>query len=100
VKEIFPSLVKQTKWYKNKRDAKVRDVVLRKDKTVTGQTYKYARIISVHVGSDGKVRWADVKYKIPGESKFRVMTRHIHKLVLMVPVEEQTMEEPEDLEED
>ncbi len=100
VKEIFPSLLKQKKWYKNKRDAKVGDVVLRKDETAVGQTYKYARIIGVHVGSDGKVRSADVEYKIPGESKFHVTTRPIHKLVLVVPVEEQTMEEPGDLVED
>jgi hypothetical protein len=39
-------------------------------------------------------------YKIPGESKFHVTTRPIHKLVLVVLVEEQTMEEPEDLLED
>jgi hypothetical protein len=95
VKEIFASLVKEKKWYKYKRDAKVGDVVLRKDETAAGQMYKYARIISVHVGSDGKVGPADEEYKIPRESKFRVTTRPIHKLVLMVPVEE-----PEDLVED
>ncbi len=40
MKEIFPSLLKQKKWYKYKRDARVRDVVLRKDETTAGQTYK------------------------------------------------------------
>jgi hypothetical protein len=89
VKEIFPSLVQQKKWYKYKRDAKVGDVVLRKDETAAGQTYKSVRIIGVHAGSDGKVRSADVEYKIPGESKFRVTTRPSHKLVLVIPVEEQ-----------
>jgi hypothetical protein len=54
--------VNQKKWYKYKRDAKVGDVVFRKDETAAGQTYKYARIISVHVSSDGKVRSADVEY--------------------------------------
>ncbi len=49
----------------------------------------------MHFGLDGKVRSVDVEYKIPGESKFCVTTRPIHKLVLMVPVEEQTMEESE-----
>ncbi len=78
------------KWYKYKRDAKVGDVVLRKDETAAGQTYEYARIISIYVGLDGKVRSADLEYKVPGKSKFRVTTRPIHKLVLVVPVEEQT----------
>jgi hypothetical protein len=47
---------------------------------------------------DGKVKAADIEYKVPGESKFRSTTRPIHKLVLVVPVEEQTMEETEKLE--
>ncbi len=92
--EIVPSLVKQRKWYK--REAKVGNVVLRKDETAAGRTYKYSRVVGVHIGLDGRVRSADVEYKIPGESKFHVTTRPIHKLILMVPVEEQTMEEPGD----
>ncbi len=50
----------------------------------------------MYAGADGKVRAADVEYKVPGESKFRVTTRPIHNLVLVVPVEEQTMEETEE----
>jgi hypothetical protein len=38
VKEVFPSLLKQRKWYKNKRDVKVWDVVLRRNETAAGQT--------------------------------------------------------------
>ncbi len=41
-----------------------------------------------------------MEYKIPEESEFRMTTRSIHKLVLAVPVEKQTMEEPGDLVED
>ncbi len=43
---------------------------MRKNETAAGQKYKYMRIVGVHVGSDGKVRSADVEYKIPGETKF------------------------------
>jgi hypothetical protein len=100
VKKGFPSLLKQGMWYKYKRVAKIGDVVLRKDETTASQTYKYARIVGVHVGLDGKVRAADVAYKVPGESKFCMTTRPIQKLVLVVPVEEQTMEDPEDLEDE
>jgi hypothetical protein len=42
----------------------------------------------VHTSADGKVRAADIEYKLPGESVFRMTTRPIHKLVLVVPVEE------------
>ncbi len=51
--------------------------------------------MGVHVGVDGKVRSADVEYKIPSEAKFQVTTRPIHKLVLVVLVEEQTMSKKE-----
>ncbi len=61
-KEGFPSLPKQRKWYKYKRDAKVGDVVLRMNETAAGQTYQYARIVNVHVRSGEKVRAADVEY--------------------------------------
>jgi hypothetical protein len=70
VKEVFPSLLKQQEWFKYKRDAKVGDVVLRKDETAPGQTYKYARFTKVHVGTDGKVRVADIECKVAGETRF------------------------------
>ncbi len=99
VKEVFPALLKQQKWFKYKRDVKVGDIVLRKDETAAGQTYKYARVVKVHVGTDSKVRAADVEYKIPGEVRFRVTTRPIHKLVLIIPVEEQMTEKSEEVKE-
>jgi hypothetical protein len=90
VEEIFPEKLRQSKWKQEKRDLKVGDVVLRKDETAAGQTYKYAKVTKVHVSTDGKVRAADIEYKLPRESVFRTTTRPIHKLVLVVPVEEQT----------
>ncbi len=86
---MFPEMLKQSKWKRDKRDIKVGDIVLRKDETAAGQTYKYAKVIKVHVSTDGRVRAADIEYKLPGESVFRTTTRPIHKLVLVVPVEEQ-----------
>ncbi len=83
VKEVFPSLLRQQKWFRFKRDARLGDVVLRKDETAAGQTYKYARITKVQVGSDGKVRAADIEYKVPGDSKFRSTTRPIQKFCLV-----------------
>jgi hypothetical protein len=80
---------KQSKWTRDKKDLKVGDIVLRKDETAAGQTYKYARVTKVHVSADGRVRAADVEYKLPGEAGFRTTTRPIHKLVMVLPVEEQ-----------
>jgi hypothetical protein len=50
---VFPSLLKQRKWFKYKRDVKIGDVILQKDVTAAGQTYKYARMIKVQEGTDG-----------------------------------------------
>jgi hypothetical protein len=91
IEEVFPEMLKQSKWKRDKKDLKVGDIVLRKDETAASQTYKYAKVIKVHASADGKVRAADIKYKLPGESVFRTTTRPIHKLVLVVPVEEQTI---------
>jgi hypothetical protein len=86
---VFPEKLKQSKWKGEKRDLKVGDIVLRKDETAAGQTYKYAKVVKVHVSSDNRVRAADIEYKLPGESVFRTTTRPIHKLVLVIPVEGQ-----------
>jgi hypothetical protein len=90
IEEVFPQRLKQSKWRQEKRDLKTGDIVLRKDETAAGQTYKYAKVVKVHTSTDGKVRAADIEYKLPGESVFRMTTRPIHKLVLIIPVEEQT----------
>jgi hypothetical protein len=89
IEEVFPEMLKQHKWTRDKKDLKVGDIVLRKDETAAGQTYKYARVTKVHVSTDGRVRAADVEYKLPGEAGFRTTTRPIHKLVMVLPVEEQ-----------
>ncbi len=91
IEEVFPEMLKQSKWKRDKRDLKVGDVVLRKDETAAGQTYKYAKVIKVHISVDGRVRAADIEYKLPGESVFRTTTQPIHKLVLVVLVEEQAI---------
>jgi hypothetical protein len=89
IEEVFPERLKQSKWKQEKRDLKEGDIVLRKDETAAGQTYKYAKVVKVHTSADGKVRAADIEYKLPGESTFRKTTRPIHKLVLIIPIEEQ-----------
>jgi hypothetical protein len=89
IEEVFPQRLKQSKWKQEKRELKTGDIVLRKDETAAGQTYKYAKVTKVHTSTDGKVRAADIEYKLPGESAFRMTTRPIHKLVLIIPIEEQ-----------
>jgi hypothetical protein len=42
IEEVFHELLKQSRWKRDRRDLKVGDIVLRKDETAAGQTYKYA----------------------------------------------------------
>ncbi len=89
IEEVFPEMLRQSKCTRDKKDVMVGDIVLRKDETAAGQTYKYARVIKVHVSADGRVTSADIEYKLPGETVYHITTRPIHKLVMVVPVEEQ-----------
>jgi hypothetical protein len=91
IEEVFPEMLKQNKWTGDKKDLKVGDIVLRKDETAAGQTYKYARVTKVHVSTDGRVRAADIENKLSGEASFRTTRRPIHKLVMVLPVEEQAV---------
>jgi hypothetical protein len=93
VKAVFPTLLKQSKWTKLKRDGMEEDTVLRKDETSTGQRYKYARVIKIHEGNVGKVMSADVEHKNPSEGRFRMTTHSIHKLIMVDLVKEKNMGE-------
>ncbi len=48
VKEVFPAILKQTKWTKNKEYLQVGDVALRRDETAAGQTHKKTQVIKLH----------------------------------------------------
>jgi hypothetical protein len=63
--------------------------VLMKDETAAGNTYKLARVTEVFRDEkDGKNRKVSVAYKNVTEKVFRVSTRPIHKIVLVVPAED------------
>jgi hypothetical protein len=47
-------------------------------------------------GEDGRVHSIDVEYNLPGESEFQSTTMPIHKLVMVVPAEEQEFMGDED----
>jgi hypothetical protein len=67
----------------------VGDVVLLKDETAVGSTYKLARVIEIiRDERDGKVRKVTVAYKNFSEKTFRTSMRPIQKVVLVVPAED------------
>ena len=98
VQLFAPSLVYRKKWHEKQRNLQVGDVVLVLDKDAFKGSYRLAVVDEVHPGKDGLVRNVLVSYKNykAGEkihtykgAKFTSVLRSCHRLVLLVPVEEQ-----------
>ena len=91
-----PTLKTSYKWITQSRSARPGDVVLRADKTSLKEGYRLGIIQKVRSSKDGKVRSALVKYKNykAGERNHEyttgeevVVSRSVHRLALLVPVE-------------
>lgn len=55
-KEYLLSLQQRSKWNKDRRNAKVNDIVLLQDDATSRNQWKIAKVIEVFPGADGKVR--------------------------------------------
>ena len=88
---VFHSLVPQYKWHKTQRNVQVGDVVLVNSDTGLVGEYRLGQVSSVKVGGDGLVRSAQVRCVSTNDGKVSKTTleRPIHKLCVIVPVEEQ-----------
>ena len=91
----FPTLVIQQKWHCDGRNLKIGDIVLVKDSNAIKGSWKLAEVCEVLPSSDGKIRDVQIKYKIQGEEgdyegqQDMKVYRSVHKLVLILPLEEQ-----------
>ena len=87
----FPSLVPQYKWRKEERNMCVGDVVLMRDESTSPGVFKLGQISGVKVNDDGYVRSVTVRYvkSSDGNGLHGYVTRPVHKLVVILPVEEQ-----------
>ena len=86
---VFHSLVPQYKWHKTQRNVAVGDVVLLNEDQAMTAEFRLGQVEEVKVSGDGLVRSAKVRTVTRGENKFSTFTRPIHKLCVIVPVEEQ-----------
>ena len=93
---VLPSLVPSYKWRQRHRNVKVNDVCLIRYKKEKRATYRLGRVTEVEKGEDGLVRKAVLKYKLSGEKNFRTVSRPIHGIAVIVPVEEQDGESEKD----
>lgn len=87
-------LIRQ-KWHTSKRDVRVGDVVLIQDSNLVRGAWKLAQVIRADPGRDGVVRDVDLRYKIVKHGKGydgdmdKIIGRSVHRLVVLLPVEEQ-----------
>ena len=88
---VFHSLVPQYKWHRTQRNLQVKDIVLvNADSGMIGE-YKMGQVHSIKTGKDGLVRSAQVRCVSTKDGKISktYLDRPIHKLCIIVPVEEQ-----------
>ena len=87
---VFPSLVPQYKWRLHERDVCEGDVVLLRDESASPGDYKLGQVSGVKLGEDGHVRSVTVRYvKNVKDGTHGYVSRPVHKLVVILPVEEQ-----------
>lgn len=98
ISDYFPSLIIRQKWHTATRNVRVGDIVLVADSNVVRGEWKLARVSETFPGKDGQVRKVTLKYKNPRPREpirqykghgFVTIDRPVHKLVVLVPTEEQ-----------
>ena len=94
MRDYFHTLVIRQKWHTTVRNLQIGDIVLVQDSNVVRGKWKLAQVCEILPSSDKKVRDVVVKYKQQSESKTYTgvkdtkVKRSVHRLVLLLPVEE------------
>ena len=76
-------------------NVRVGDVVLVQDSNSIRGAWTLAQVIRAEPGRDGTVRDVDLRYKIIRQGKGydgdvdKIMSRSVHRLVVLLPIEEQ-----------
>ena len=89
---VYPSLMPTYKWKKEKRLARVGDVVLLDTEDSKVGQYKLGRVIGIKLNADNLPRTLTIEYVTTdgqGDITKRTTSRSIHNCVLIVPIEEQ-----------
>ncbi|KAK4324215.1 hypothetical protein Pmani_005217 [Petrolisthes manimaculis] len=94
-RDYFPTLIVRQKWHVSKRNVKVGDIVLLQESNAVIGKWKLAQVVLVIPGHDDKVRNVTLRYKIQKPDKKyngepdMLVNRSVHRLVVLLPIEEQ-----------
>ena len=83
------------KWYVTQRIFTIGDIVLVQDANAIRGHWKIAEVCEIIPSSDSKVRDVKIRYNNPSGGvsykgcKYTVVARSVHRLVLLIPIEEQ-----------
>ena len=91
---VGPSLVTRQKWHQKSRNIVVGDLVMIADTNKIKNKYKLGIVVATDTGGDGLVRSATVQYfvrrGVADSWRSEEVARSVQRLVLILPVEEQT----------
>ena len=100
--QYFPTLIVRKKWHTEARNLCIGDIVIvQPDKHEFHGHWKLAQVCSVKEGRDQKVRSVTLRYKQQGYGnqykgvEDTLIERSVHRLVLILPVEEQVVNQDE-----
>ena len=100
MKLYFPSLIVQQKWHHVKRNLNVGDVCLLQDSNAIRGEWRYVKVTEVYPDRHGIVRNVEVlvapRHSGVGEYRYQKpyhVKRHVGKLIVLVPVEDQEVTE-------
>ena len=85
-REVFPSLVIQSKWHTERRNVSAGDVVLLQDSNLVRGKWKMAVVESAELSKDGVVRHVTVSYSTPAGTREEVR-RAVQRLIVLVPAD-------------
>ncbi|KAK3896107.1 hypothetical protein Pcinc_000205 [Petrolisthes cinctipes] len=95
MRDYFPTLLVRHKWHTERRNLQKGDIVLVQDNDLVRGNWRLAQVFQANAGKDGKVRDVVLRYKPLCSSdeykgrKDRLVNRSVHRLVLLLPIEDQ-----------
>ena len=87
IREVFPNLVIEPKWHTERRNVKLKDVVMVQDANPIRGEWTLGVVDEIVDSKDGRVRNVMIRYK-KGDTTKRIQ-RAVQRLIVIVPTDEE-----------